>query len=99
VCRELTKLHEEVLRGSLRNLAETPREWLGEVVMVLGETPARPVRGSSDAELSARARGLLSGGASVRAIADHLSEISGRSRREVYALVLEAKGESDSNPP
>jgi hypothetical protein len=27
----------------------------------------------------------------VRAIADHLSEISGRARREVYALVLEEK--------
>lgn len=98
VCRELTKLHEEVLRGSLRQLAETPREWLGEVVIVLGEAPARPVPGSSDADLSERARGLLRGGASVRAIADHLSEISGRSRREVYALVLDAKSGPDSEP-
>lgn len=96
VCRELTKLHEEVLRGTLRELADTPRDWLGEVVLVLGETPARPVPGSSDAELTERARGLLEGGASVRAIADHLSEISGRSRRDVYALVLGVKGEAGS---
>ena len=91
VCRELTKLHEEVLRGSLRELAVQPREWLGEIVIVLGETAALPVAGSSDTELRERARGLLAGGASVRAIADHLSEISGRARREVYALVLEEK--------
>jgi 16S rRNA (cytidine1402-2'-O)-methyltransferase len=95
VCRELTKLHEEVLRGSLRELASEERQWLGEIVLVLGEAAALPVAGSSDAELSARARGLLAGGASVRAIADHLSEISGRARREVYALVLAEKERVD----
>jgi 16S rRNA (cytidine1402-2'-O)-methyltransferase len=94
VCRELTKLHEEVLRGSAQQLAETEREWLGELVIVLGEGEARPVKGSSDAELRERAEALLAGGASVRAIADHLAEISGRSRREVYGLVLAVKGES-----
>lgn len=96
VCRELSKLHEEVLRGSLRDLAETTREWLGEIVMVLGEAEARPARGSSDDELRTQARGLLEGGAAVRAIANHLSEITGRSRREVYALVLEVRGTPDA---
>lgn len=91
ICRELTKLHEEVLRGGLRQLAQLEREWLGEIVLVLGEGEARPAPGSSDDELRARARGLILGGASVRVVADHLAEISGRSRREVYALVLEVK--------
>lgn len=94
LCRELSKLHEEVLRGSLQQLAQITREWLGEIVLVLGEAPERPVLGSSDAELRARARGLLDGGAAVRAIADHLSEISGRSRREVYSLVQALKDEA-----
>jgi 16S rRNA (cytidine1402-2'-O)-methyltransferase len=96
VCRELTKLHEEVLRGSLRNLASNSREWLGEIVLVLGDAAARPVVGSSDDELRERAKGLVAGGASVRSTADHLAEISGRSRREVYALVLEVKSASRS---
>lgn len=96
VCRELTKLHEEVLRGSLRNLAGNSREWLGEIVLVLGDAAARPVVGSSDDELRQRARGLVAGGASVRSTADHLAEISGRSRREVYALVLEVKSATRS---
>jgi 16S rRNA (cytidine1402-2'-O)-methyltransferase len=91
LCRELTKLHEEVLRGSLTRLASEEREWLGEIVLVLGATPEQPAQGSSDAELVQQARGLLDGGASVRAIADHLAALSGRSRREVYALVQAEK--------
>jgi 16S rRNA (cytidine1402-2'-O)-methyltransferase len=91
ICRELTKLHEEVLRGSLSALCAQPREWLGEIVLVLGEGEERPAIGSSDAEIRERAATLLAGGASVRAIADHLSEISGRARREVYALVQALK--------
>jgi 16S rRNA (cytidine1402-2'-O)-methyltransferase len=91
VCRELTKLHEEVLRGRLGELAAAERAWLGEIVLVLGEGDERPPVGSSDAELRQRAATLLGGGASVRAIADHLSEISGRARREVYALVQALK--------
>jgi 16S rRNA (cytidine1402-2'-O)-methyltransferase len=91
VCRELTKIHEETLRGTLRELAEVRREWLGEIAIVLGEQAARPERGSSDDELRARARTLLESGASVRALADELADISQRSRREVYALVLEAQ--------
>lgn len=96
VCRELSKLHEEALRGSLQELAAAPREWLGEIVLVLGEAPERPVAGSTDDEIKSRARPLVESGASVRAVADHLAELSGRSRREVYALVLDVK--SDREP-
>jgi 16S rRNA (cytidine1402-2'-O)-methyltransferase len=95
VCRELSKLHEEALRGTLRELAALEREWLGEIVVVLGEAPARPPAGSSDVEILARARALVESGASVRAVADHLAEITGRARREVYALVLAAKGDAE----
>ena len=95
VCRELTKLHEEVLRGPLQDLAQNVREWLGEIVVVLGEAAALPIPGSGDDDLRKRARALVEGGASVKAIASHLSEISGRARREVYALVLEVKGDPD----
>jgi 16S rRNA (cytidine1402-2'-O)-methyltransferase len=91
VCRELTKLHEEVLRGSLGELAALEREWLGEVVIVLGETAALPVLGSSDEELRQQAQPLLAGGASVKAVAQHLSDITGRSKRDVYALVQALK--------
>jgi 16S rRNA (cytidine1402-2'-O)-methyltransferase len=91
VCRELSKLHEEALRGSLSELASIEREWLGEIVLVLGEQPPRPAPGSSDDDLRASARPLVESGASVRAVTDHLAALTGRSRREVYALVLEVK--------
>ena len=97
VCRELTKLHEEVLRGRLKELSQDEREWLGEIVVVLGEAAALPAPGSSDEELRQRARALVAGGATVKAIAQHLAEISGRSRRDVYALVLEVKGSADAD--
>jgi 16S rRNA (cytidine1402-2'-O)-methyltransferase len=91
VCRELSKLHEEALRGSLSELASIEREWLGEIVLVLGEQAPRPAPGSSDDDLRASARPLVESGASVRAVTDHLAAVTGRSRREVYALVLEVK--------
>jgi 16S rRNA (cytidine1402-2'-O)-methyltransferase len=91
ICRELTKLHEEVLRGSLAELHTIERDWLGEIVIVLGETAALPAAGSSDEELRQQAQKLLGGGASVKAVAQHLSDVTGRSKREVYALVQALK--------
>src|SRR5258706_14267701 len=93
LCRELTKLHEEVLRGTLGELAlsHAEREWRGEIVLVLGEQPAELEQGPSDEALRERARKLLASGASVRAVADELSESIARPRRELYSLVLSAK--------
>lgn len=89
VARELTKLHEEVWRGSLAELAaraesEAPR---GEVVIVVSGAPAAGVAGD-DAEVrtalaAARAQGLSPGRAAA-AVAAAL----GRTRAEVYALAL-----------
>jgi 16S rRNA (cytidine1402-2'-O)-methyltransferase len=95
ICRELTKLHEEVLHGSLADLAALEREWLGEIVLVLGAGKPQADAAESDAALAARARRLLAAGATARAVADELTESSQRSRREVYELVLKSKSELD----
>jgi len=90
LCRELTKLHEEVWRGSLAELedragTEPPR---GEVVLVLAGVAAD--RGRADDEEvrsalgAARGRGLSPG----RAAAE-VAVALGRSRAEVYALALD----------
>ena len=60
VCRELTKLHEEVVRGAAGELAERyaaspPR---GEVVLVIGAAPPRDGRGRGDDRRGAPARVL-----------------------------------------
>lgn len=87
VCRELTKLHEEALRGSLAELAAQSRELRGEVVIVLGAMEVA-VALPTDDQIDARIRQELGTGASARDVADRLTAWSGRPRREVYARVI-----------
>lgn len=64
VCRELTKLHEETLRGSLGTLAAAAAageiDRRGEVVIVIGERPAdrRPSGGPQPAAATGGAGGM-----------------------------------------
>ncbi|MDA8231165.1 MAG: 16S rRNA (cytidine(1402)-2'-O)-methyltransferase [Magnetospirillum sp.] len=89
VARELTKLHEEVVRGDLVALAERygaegpPR---GEVVVVVGppKEPERPAAHEIDARLAA----AVEGGASVKDAAALVAAETGHPRREVYARAL-----------
>jgi 16S rRNA (cytidine1402-2'-O)-methyltransferase len=88
LCRELTKLHEEVWRGDLagakEHLATHPP--LGEYVVVL-EGAAAP-GAVSDQEVTEQLRRLLSTGASHRDAAAAVARATGRSRRDVYQLAL-----------
>ena len=86
VCRELTKLHEEVVRGSAAELAARydgapPR---GEVVLVVG--PASPSAGASAAELPGldALRRLVGAGAHPRKAAGVVAELTGGSANELY---------------
>jgi 16S rRNA (cytidine1402-2'-O)-methyltransferase len=83
VCRELTKLHEEVARGSAAELAErygeeAPR---GEVALVIGAAPA----GQASLEQALEALGaLVEAGARARPAASALAKLTGRSANELY---------------
>jgi len=90
LCRELTKLHEEVRRGTLAELAADEREIQGEVVIVLGSGEALDVLPDA-AELDRRIRAALASGSTPRDVADELAAWSRRPRREVYARVLELR--------
>jgi 16S rRNA (cytidine1402-2'-O)-methyltransferase len=100
VARELTKTHEELVRGTVAELATRYAEErpLGEVTLVVAgtpDTPAEPGAGEPSArsteEWMALARDLLATGKSARDVADELAARSGRPRREMYALVLAAR--------
>jgi 16S rRNA (cytidine1402-2'-O)-methyltransferase len=87
VARELTKMFEEVRRGTLARLAAhyaqagPPR---GEVVVVVGPAPeAVP----EEAGLDARLRRALAG-MSLRDAANAVAEATGLPRRQVYARAL-----------
>jgi 16S rRNA (cytidine1402-2'-O)-methyltransferase len=92
VARELTKLHEELVRGTCAELARDEREWIGEIAVVLGpHTPSdREARVDDDA-LDARIDGELARGEHARTVADRLAAWSGRPRRDVYQRVVARK--------
>jgi 16S rRNA (cytidine1402-2'-O)-methyltransferase len=90
VARELTKVHEELARGSLAELAALEREWLGEVTLVLGRhAPAEHT--VPDDALDRRIDGALAEGRPSKAIAEELAAWSGRPKREVYERVVARK--------
>lgn len=91
VCRELTKLHEQVWRTTLHKAAawygeNQPR---GEFVLVLeGETPAT-AEGIDMEEGVARVRALQSGGISRRDAVRQVSRETGLGKNELYQATLE----------
>jgi len=92
VCRELTKLHEEVVRGSAAELAaryahETLR---GEVVLVVG--PAPTASDSDSAGALDAVRRLVDAGAKPRVAASVVAELTGFTANELYrGLTVAAK--------
>jgi 16S rRNA (cytidine1402-2'-O)-methyltransferase len=83
VCRELTKIHEEVVRGSAAELAEryAGTEVRGEVVLVIGAAPAEAA--ALDAGLDALRR-LIDAGARARPAAGVVAELTGLSANALY---------------
>ena len=88
VCRELTKLHEEVVRGSAPELAERFRDGtLGEITLVV--EGAAPKREAPDpAELDELVREHLQQGMSARDVARIVSQQTGVPRKDAYVRVL-----------
>jgi 16S rRNA (cytidine1402-2'-O)-methyltransferase len=83
VCRELTKLHEEIARGSATELAERyqahpPR---GEIVLVVGAAaPEEPAREQALGAL----RELIAAGAKPRPAATAVAKLTGVGANELY---------------
>ena len=95
VCRELTKLHEEVLRGGARELAarnaEAPPR--GEVVLVVA--PASAGAGAEEDDegaLDALAR-LVEAGARARPAAGVVAELTGASANALYRAWVDRRRE------
>ena len=103
VARELTKLHEEILRGTLAELGAEERRWRGEVTIVVGpaerdasnaEMDGEPERSPEEAaaDVEARIAKALSDGVPTAAIAKRLARELGLPRKEAYERVVRAKG-------
>ena len=89
VARELTKLHEELVRGSLVELCEWSEGPVkGEVVVVI-EGAQKADTEATDEELRAAVEALVADGVSRRDAAASAAAAHGVSRRRVYNLVVE----------
>jgi 16S rRNA (cytidine1402-2'-O)-methyltransferase len=94
ICRELTKLHEEVRRGDLTQLAREYAEGAetrGEIVIVVappGDAEAQAV------DVDAMLRNALAR-ASVKDAVGEVALATGRPRREVYRRALELAKDND----
>ena len=93
VCREMTKVHEEVFRGSpaecARHFTEKPPR--GEVTVVIEGRPAGEGKldaGDADAEAAA----ALAEGLAPTTAAKRVARGTGVSRRAAYEAVMRAKG-------
>ncbi len=90
VCRELTKLHEEIVRGTASELAvryadETPH---GEIVLVVGAAPERPADLAGPVAALAK---LVEAGAKPRPAAGVVAELTGVSANALYRALTDAR--------
>jgi len=84
VCRELSKLHEEVARGTLAELARRYRSDVkGEIVLVIG--PAQDEEHGEDISFAVDAlRHLVQSGARPRAAASVVAALTGTRPNDLY---------------
>jgi 16S rRNA (cytidine1402-2'-O)-methyltransferase len=89
VGRELTKLHEELLRGTLGDLAVRLSEPLrGEVTLCIGPAPAAKASVPEPEELRRRYRELLASGTPRKEAQRTLVAETGLRRRDIYDAVV-----------
>jgi len=96
VARELTKLHEQVWRGTLGQARDefALSEVRGEIVLVLDGAAPPPPREVDDDTIVAALRDAFARGLSARDAASEAAEILGVPRRRAYELANQERDES-----
>jgi 16S rRNA (cytidine1402-2'-O)-methyltransferase len=97
ICREMTKMHEDIRRAPLADLAlaADTLETRGEFVLVIGPPPAgAQIMGADDLDDLLRSSLRRD---SVKDAVAHAVELSGRPRREIYARALELAKETEGD--
>jgi 16S rRNA (cytidine1402-2'-O)-methyltransferase len=89
VARELTKLHEEIARGSLAELAArfAVKNVKGEIVLVIDRTSPKPIELSSVKSLSKRVKALEKEGLDHKAALKKAAKEFGMSKSEAYRQI------------
>lgn len=94
LARELTKLHEQIWRGTLQdaNMLVAATEPRGEYVIIL--EPAKPPAPPTDEELIAAIKAEIAKGVSRKDSAARVSARFGAAKRHVYELALQVRDDS-----
>ncbi len=97
IARELTKLHEEIWRGTLQdaNMHFSETEPRGEFVVIL--EPAKPPAPPTDEELVEAIRAEIAKGVSRKDSAARVSARFGVAKRHVYELALQLRDDTESS--
>lgn len=97
VCRELTKVHEEVVRGSLDELAAWAAGGvLGEVTVVLAGATPRADLSTLVADLVAEVENLVAGGIRIKDACSHVAAGYPEVRsRQLYEAVLKSRRDAE----
>ena len=95
ICREMTKMHEDIKRGPVSQLALSADtlETRGEFVLVIGPPAVASMMAADELDqllLTSLKRD------SVKDAVAHAVELSGRPRREIYARALELSKQRDT---
>ena len=94
IARELTKLHEEFIRGSLLEVSkrlEEAQPLKGEVVVVLEGSRGAGAPSKPPEEAEALGRALLAGGMGKKEASRELARVTGISAKECYTMLLNIK--------
>ena len=96
VVREITKFHEEVVRGTVREVADIfgARDVLGEIVVVLAGAPA--ALAVDDETVRAALVDQMASGLSVRDAVSYVADTLGVAHRSAYQLALQLRASEGS---
>ena len=97
LCREISKIHEEITPSTLGELSQREGEWRGEITLVIAAAEARADEAIDLAPLEARVTARLAEGATVKTLVAELGDETALPRRELYALVQRLRENSETD--
>ena len=94
LARELTKMHEEFIRGSLEEIIEILPELRGEMVIVMDGNHEDPYENLNDSDILKQVSELTDAGVSTRDAVKQIAKKTGLSKNVIYNMV-NGQGESE----
>ncbi len=94
LCREISKLHEEIRPSTLAELALREGEWRGEITLVIAAAEAQTDEPIDLAALEERIAARFGEGATVKTVVAELTDEIALPRRELYAIAQRLRGDA-----